>query len=150
MEEQAKLAEPANNPKAAEKRNRAWFKPGDTRINRTGRPRKARVPTPEEASGSKRPCPFCGRSPLPHTGRHRTLLVDEEQIRGCLTGECQDRGRVNLPKDARIVAMEPDPAGKGFLITFCSEKFSPVQAEESIPQLVWSQFGQRAAESADT
>jgi hypothetical protein len=88
MNEQAKLAEPVNNPKSAGKRNRAWFKPGDKRINRTGRPRKARDP-----------CGILGRqgavsgllkTPPPNSGRHMTLFVEQKKIRGSLTGEYRD------------------------------------------------------------
>src|SRR5262249_59278849 len=100
MEEQAKLAEPTGNHK---RKNRGSFQPGDARINRLGR-RLKRVPTLDEkikAWDGKRPCPRCGREPLPKSGRLMQELVREESLRRCLANLLDPPYVLSLPGDVQ-------------------------------------------------
>jgi hypothetical protein len=127
-------------------RNRGQFRPGDARINRLGRGLK-RVPSLAErvkAWDRRGPCPACAQTPPPKTGRIATLFANEERLRRALSSGYQDSYSLDLPDDARIIAFEPALARAGFVLTLYSERFTPVQAGQPIPELAWQLPGQQS------
>ncbi len=137
--------EPLSKPlKDGPRRNRGWFPPGVSG-NPAGRGYK-RVPTMAEkvkAWDGKGLCPVCSREIPPKSGRLMQESLSEEALRRCLANSLDSPYVLTLPGDARIVAVELDPAG-GVVVIYRSEQFKPVQAEGPIPKLSRHHFGQRA------
>src|SRR5947207_2950482 len=84
--EQKAIQAPAKKAKPA-KRNRGWFRRGDTRINQLGRALR-RVPTLTEKVkkwDGQAACPVCERKPSPKSGQVMQLSLSERELRGRLT-----------------------------------------------------------------
>ena len=64
------------------------------------------------------------------TGKLKTLFIPNEGFIKVLK-----RCRLNLPYDVKLVNIEPNPTGEGFVFTLSSEKFDPVEDGEQIPDL---------------
>ena len=130
------------------KQNAGWFRPGDKRINRQGRALKREPTLAEkvEAWDRQGPCPVCDSVPRqPKSGRLMQVCVREELVRRGLSFDAPHM--LTLPEDAKIVAVEPDAAGDGWIVIYRSEKFKVVQAGEPIPKLTWHYHGQMGARS---
>jgi hypothetical protein len=110
---------PADAPAAPSRTNRGWFKRGDARINRHGRPRK-RPPRPP------RPAP----EEWPLNGQLRNLHVPIGDLRMYLAG-CKAPWIINLPSDYEIVSARCRQ--ESVVLTITSKTFSSVPAGEAIP-----------------
>lgn len=107
---------------AAEPANRGWFRAGDPRINRAGRPKGAQQAAQRARAGK----PLCGRL--------MTLFVPEQDFQTYLTRR-NGPWLTNLPDDFRIVAVDFDLERRGVVVTIHSEQFAAVPAGEPIPVL---------------
>src|SRR5690242_8849997 len=86
----------ASNSEPVIKHNRGWFRPGDPRINRSGRPSEARA---------------AARREQPLSGKLMTLLIPESHLRQYLTGRDAPWLK-NLPRDFQLIDLYLDRARK--------------------------------------
>src|SRR5262245_39961242 len=119
MEEQA--AEPVNGH-GQRTENAGWFRPGDRRINREGRPRGSKI--------------VKDNSPAPHrTGeadRVMLLFVPSKDMPLCLGPQKAPRV-TNLPKDTEIVGGDMDHERDGMVLKIRSSEFPRIAAGAVIP-----------------
>jgi hypothetical protein len=101
--------------------NRGWFRRGDPRINRRGRPRNGVTAAPRQQTEKK-----------PLSGQLKRLSVPVSDLRVRLARE-KGPWMVNLPNDFRIVALELDPVQQMIVLTIHSQVFQAVQEDEEIP-----------------
>ena len=101
------------------KPNSGWFKPGDARINRRGRPIGS-------DAGRRGP----GKRQY---GRLKTLFVPGSDMRLYLTAP-NGPFLTNLPNDFEIVGASVDPVRQGLVLTVYSESFEIVKRGRPIPE----------------
>jgi hypothetical protein len=133
------------NKDDTKERNRGWFRKGDHRINRLGRGLKRVLTLAEKVKAwdGNGPCPVCSREIPPKSGRLMKESLPEQELRRCLANSLNCPYVLTLPDDARIVAVELDPAGE-VVFLYCSEQFKAVPAEGPIPALTRHHFGVRS------
>jgi hypothetical protein len=102
MEELVNNATAASVPEPSPKKNAGWFKPGDPRVNREGRPRGSKAPTAEPAIRA------------PRANGVMLLWVPQEETRHRLTSSCGP-WIATLPEDYEIVESHVD-AGRDALV----------------------------------
>jgi hypothetical protein len=121
MEDQVSnvMGEPV--PEPAPRRNAGWFRPGDARINRDGRPKKAWVVTADRA-----PC----------ADRLMLLWVPRREFVQRLTSPVEDRapGIVNLPPDFEVVAFRVDAARDAVAVIGRSASFQRIAKGAPVPE----------------
>lgn len=130
MEKLAENAAGEGVPGPVAKTNRGWFRPGDGRINREGRPR-----------GSKAACQQQGQHAYlaPYTGRLQLLFFPKKDFLHRLShGDAI--WVVNLPDDWKIIACRIDAAQNAFALTIWSQLFPRIAKGTPIPEFrpVWN------------
>lgn len=103
------------------KRNRGWFRVGDRRINREGRPRGSKVASPGDV--------YCA----PYADRLRLLFVPARVLAFRLKN-LYGPWVTNLPYDVELVACQKDPTRDGFMITIRSAQFDRIAKGAVIPE----------------
>jgi hypothetical protein len=122
MQEQADrmTPEPAQQPK----RNAGWFRPGDGRINREGRPRGSKKRLPQGVASED----LAARA-----GRVMRLFIPAREFACHLSGR-EAPWVANLPEDFEIVAGRFDPGRDGFVLTIRSRTFPRVARGVPVPE----------------
>jgi hypothetical protein len=111
-------------PEPAPRANRGWFKTGDERINRQGRPCGSKASVPEDTHPGD-----CA----PRADRLIRLVVDEPVLAGCLA--CLKAPVVvNLPADFRVVGCRFDAERQRAVLTLWSATFPRVAKGAAIPE----------------
>jgi hypothetical protein len=113
-------------PGPAPPANRGWFRPGDGRINREGRPRGSKAAAPEGADPAG-----CA----PRTDRLKVVRLRERDLAWRLTRQ-NAPWMTNLPADVRIVGCRVDAARRGVVLTIWSKSFPRVARGTRIPEFV--------------
>lgn len=114
------------------KENAGWFRPGDQRINREGRPKGSKVvkddsPAPDRAV---------------RADRVMLLFVPSEDMTLCLSPRNAPRV-TNLPTDAEIVSCRMDLARYGVVLTIRSSAFPRIAKGAAIPEFEPTYYGLR-------
>ena len=102
-------------------RNPGWFRTGDRRINREGRPRGKKGAAESPACLARR------------SDRLMRMFVEGYVVTAMLT-QMSSPCLVNLPSDTRIVECQLDAARKGFVLTIRSSEFPRVARGTPIPE----------------
>jgi hypothetical protein len=118
-------------PEGAPPSNRGWFRPGDRRINREGRPRGSKAAVPTGTRPADR---------APYADRLKRLFVGERQLNCSLSRE-RHPWVINLPPDFRIVACRVDTDRQGVVFTIRSESFPRVAQGAPIPEFTPEFYG---------
>jgi hypothetical protein len=128
MEEQ-QVNNVVSGPTPAPRRNAGWFRPGDRRINRDGRPRGSKAASAEAAADR-----------APAADRLMLLWVPRRDLAHRLSS---DRAPwiVNLPADFEIVTSRVDTARDGVALVIRSETFPRVARGAPIPEFAPSFHG---------
>jgi hypothetical protein len=109
---------------AEPRRNRGWFRPGDGRINREGRPRGSKAAAPAHSPPTDR---------AERADRLMRLFVGQRELACCLS-----RPRApwvsNLPADFRVVACRVDESRGGVVFVVRSDSFRRVARGAPIPE----------------
>jgi hypothetical protein len=111
-------------PEPAPRTNRGWFKSGDPRINRQGRPWGSKADVPE------------GTHPedcAPRADRLRRLVVLERDLVWRLAS-IKAPGVANLPTDFQVVASRFDAARRVVVFVIRSDTFPRVARGAPIPE----------------
>jgi hypothetical protein len=119
MEEQAIAPMEGQPPKS----NRAWFRPGDERINREGRPKGSRI------SAKPDPSTWLATS----TDRVQTLFV-QMSFQRCWMKRFSGPRVANLPPDFQIVGSRFDNARNGVVYLIRSQSFPRIARGAPVPQ----------------
>jgi hypothetical protein len=108
------------------KRNRGWFRPGDRRINREGRPLGSKALL-EEGS------PAADRAPC--ADRLMLLVVSGRDLAFRLS---HHKGPVivNLPADAQVVACRVDAARDAVALVIRSQEFPRIARGAPVPEFM--------------
>jgi hypothetical protein len=119
------LAEgPMHEPVA--KGNRGWFRAGDRRINREGRPRGSTA-----ASRHENPSADCA----PQADRLMLLIVRGRDLTFRLSKQ-HASWIINLPPDFEIVGCRVDSARKEIVFTIRSQEFPRIAKGALVPKFV--------------
>jgi hypothetical protein len=130
------LAGGEHQPKPSPRHKSGCFLPGDSRINRRGRPKGYTAAARRAAAGKSL------------SGRIQCFLMPDLYFRVNLA-RINGPAVVNLPRGFKVVACQPDVARGGFLVTIFSETFPMVREGQRIPEFVPEFNGTRfASESA--
>ncbi len=121
MEEQALISEP-ESAEAPTKVNRGWFRSGDPRINRAGRPKPEKAAAKRAQSGKRQHGPI------------RKLFVPAAHLETYLTHR-HGPWLINLPASFSIVGCEWDLERDGAVLTIHSYYWDSLQPGEPIPEL---------------
>ncbi len=111
-------------PEPAPRHNAGWFRRGDRRINREGRPRGSKVAA--EAAGQPE-----DRAPV--ADRLMLLFVVARDLAWRLTQQ-NAPWMVNLPRDYQIVGCRLDAARQGIVLTIRSGAFPRIARGTPIPE----------------
>src|SRR5262245_37736910 len=109
----------------APKTNHGWFRPGDGRINRQGRPRGSKVVTADgtlSADSAKR------------ADRVMLLFVNGKYLTHRLASQFGPWMR-GIPCDAQIIDCRVDAERKGVVLTIRSDEFPRIAKGATIPEL---------------
>jgi hypothetical protein len=115
MQEQAQELVDALEPDLAKTRNRGWFRAGDSRINRGGRP-KSSVRRTKAASR-----------------RLMRILMPLQDLEQALSSH-KHPWIVNLPGDFSVIAVSLDLTMQAAVVTIHSEQFPVLEVGEPIPE----------------
>ena len=111
-------------PEPGPRVNRGWFRPGDGRINRQGRPLGSRAAVPAGADPADR---------APRADRLRRLVVPERDLAwrlASIKAPCV----ANLPPDFQIIDCRVDAARQGVVLVIRSDTFPRVARGAPIPE----------------
>jgi hypothetical protein len=135
MEEQVEglLPEATQQPK----RNAGWFRPGDGRINREGRP---------QGSKAGLPTGIAAEDLAARADRVKRLFVPAQEIACHLSGR-KAPFMANLPEDFEIVGSRFDPGRGGFCLTIRSRTFQRIARGALVPEFT-TQEGDPSADLA--
>jgi hypothetical protein len=120
MEEQADNL--TGVPEPVPPRNRGWFRPGDPRVNREGRPRGSKAATGQAVDRA------------PRADRLVLLWVPAWELAFRLTHGLAPWWTVNLPKGFRIVGSRVDAARDAVALVIRSQTFPRVARGAPIPE----------------
>lgn len=107
------------------KPNPGWFRAGDARINREGRPKGSRAVKDESASTHF----------APRADRLMLLIVPERNLAFGL-GNPRAFWAGNLPRDVKIVDCCMDPARNRVIFTIRSESFPRIGKGAAVPEFL--------------
>jgi hypothetical protein len=125
MNETAQELAAAPAPKKKGGRNRGWFRRGDKRINREGRPH-----------GSKRALPDGPRAELAQRAdRVMLLFLHGNALCQRLRQEYAPSAD-NIPSDAEVVDVRFDIVQKGLVLTLRSKSFPRIAVGTPIPEFI--------------
>lgn len=122
------LVDSAQSPEAAPCRNRGWFRPGDSRINRRGRPTRIGALARQAKVGQ------------PLSGRFVRVFVPESIVCRFLANWKTPHPPVPDPRYFCIVATEFDAQRGGVVFTLHSKSYPHVGAGQ-IPEVPANWFG---------
>jgi hypothetical protein len=118
-------------PEPAPQPNRGWFRPGDHRINREGRPRGSKVSSAGQSISAD-----CA----PVADRIKRLFVRGRDLAWRLTRQ-NAPWVVNLPHDFEIVGCRFDAGRQGIFLTIRSKDFPRIARGTPIPEFEPAFYG---------
>jgi hypothetical protein len=108
-------------PEPAARRNRGWFRPGDARINKEGRPRGSKAADGPPADRAER------------ADRVMRLFVGGRELACCLSRP-KAPWVSNLPADFKVVGCRVDESRGGVVFVVRSDSFRRVARGAPIPE----------------
>jgi len=120
MEEQVETMTNVPVPEQVPQRNPGWFRTGDRRINREGRPRGSSKGSSEAADRA------------PAADRLMLLVLSGPHLAFRLSHP-KARWAVNLPKDFEIVSCRFDPVRQNLVLVIRSKEFRRIARGAAIP-----------------